>query len=193
MHKESINTEIKKQVLILGIFTSIFWFIQILNSFIFENKLTDFGILPRSLVGLRGILFAPFIHVGWGHLIANTPAFIILGWFVMWQETSDFYIVTAISMIVGGLGVWLFASGDSYTVGASILIFGYLGFLLLRGYFQRDPFSIFLSIVVFFLYGGAIFGILPVDPTVSWQGHLFGFLGGVWAAKLISKEKKFYS
>jgi membrane associated rhomboid family serine protease len=111
----------------------------------------------------------------------------------MLQETSDFFIVTGLTMLVGGLGVWLFAAPGYIHIGASILIFGYLGFLLLRGYFQRNIPSILLSILVFLLYGGTIWGVLPSRPGISWQGHLFGFLGGVLAAKLIATEKKHYS
>jgi membrane associated rhomboid family serine protease len=93
-------------------------------------------------------------------------------------------------MIVGGFGVWLFGVPGSVHIGASILIFGYLGFLLLRGYFQRNFVSIFLSIIVSFLYGGLVLGMLPFSPGISWEGHLFGFLGGVLAAKLIANEKQ---
>jgi membrane associated rhomboid family serine protease len=193
MTKKSITKEFKNQILILGAFIALFWSIQILNFFVFRGSLVYFGIIPHSVVGLRGILFAPFLHGSWGHLIANTPIFIILGWFVMLQETSDFFIVTALSMLVGGLGIWLFAPSNSIHIGASILIFGYLGFLILRGYFQRNIASIALSLMVLILYGGAIWGVLPFNTGVSWQGHLFGFLGGVWAAKLIAQEKKYYS
>lgn len=192
MSKKTITQEITSQITILGTFTAIFWLIQFINVLYFRGSLVTYGIIPHSVIGLRGILFAPFLHGSWGHLMANTPIFIILGWFVMLQETSDFFIVTALSMLVGGLGVWLFAPSNSLHVGASILIFGYLGFLLLRGYFQRNSASIGLSLLVFFLYGGAIWGVLPSTNTgISWQGHLFGFLGGVWAAKLIAKEKAF--
>ena len=158
-----------------------------------HNALNSYGIRPHSLIGLRGILFAPFLHGGFGHLIGNTVPFLILGWLVMIQETSDFWIVTIITMIVGGLGTWIFGEPNSVHIGASGLIFGYLGFLLLRGYFQRNVASILLSLVVGFLYGGYIWGVLPTQSGISWQGHLFGFLGGVLSAKLIAKEKHFYS
>jgi len=184
--------EIKTQAIILATFVAIFWLLEILDQFIFRGSLNYFGIIPHQVIGLRGILFAPFLHGDFPHLIANTVPFLILGWLVMLQETSDFFIVTGLTMLVGGLGVWLFAAPGSIHIGASILIFGYLGFLLLRGYFQRNIPSILLSILVFLLYGGAIWGVLPSRPGISWQGHLFGFLGGVLAAKLIATEKKHY-
>jgi len=185
--------EIKTQAIILATFVAIFWLLEILDQFVFRGSLDIFGIIPHQVIGLRGILFAPFLHGDFTHLIANTVPFLILGWLVMLQETSDFFIVTGLTMLVGGLGVWLFATPGSIHIGASILIFGYLGFLLLRGYFQRNIPSILLSILVFLLYGGTIWGVLPSRPGISWQGHLFGFLGGVLAAKLIATEKKHYS
>lgn len=185
--------EIKTQAIILATFVAIFWLLEILDQFVFRGSLDYFGIMPHQVIGLRGILFAPFLHGDFPHLIANTVPFLILGWLVMLQETSDFFIVTGLTMLVGGLGVWLFAAPGYIHIGASILIFGYLGFLLLRGYFQRNIPSILLSILVFLLYGGTIWGVLPSRPGISWQGHLFGFLGGVLAAKLIATEKKHYS
>ncbi len=184
--------EIKTQAIILATFVAIFWLLEILDQFVFRGSLDIFGIIPHQVIGLRGILFAPFLHGDFSHLIANTVPFLILGWLVMLQETSDFFVVTGLTMLVGGLGVWLFAAPRSIHIGASILIFGYLGFLLLRGYFQRNIPSILLSILVFLLYGGTIWGVLPSRPGISWQGHLFGFLGGVLAAKLIATEKKHY-
>jgi hypothetical protein len=191
--KNSFSQEIQKQISILGSFVAIFWILEILDQFVFHHTLDGYGIRPHSLIGLRGILFAPFLHGGFGHLIANTVPFLILGWLVMIQETSDFWIVTLITMLVGGVGTWILGAPNSVHIGASSLIFGYLGFLLLRGYFQRNIASILLSLVVGFLYGGLIWGVLPTQPGISWQGHLFGFLGGVLSAKLIAKEKRFYS
>ncbi|MDJ0687093.1 MAG: rhomboid family intramembrane serine protease [Xenococcaceae cyanobacterium MO_188.B32] len=190
--KHYLAREFQKQVFILTITIAIFWVLELSDFFVFQGKLDNFGIIPRNLVGLRGLLFAPFLHGGFGHLLANTIPFLTLGWLTMIQETSDFYIVSLVTMIVGGLGVWVFAGAGSVHIGASILIFGYLGFLLLRGYFQKNLPSIFLSIVVFVLYGGFVWGILPSQPGISWQGHLFGFLGGIIAAWMIAKEKKFY-
>lgn len=190
--KPSFGQILQNQFTIIASFVAIFWIVELLDIFVFHHQLDQFGIRAHNLVGLRGILFAPFLHGGLGHLIANTIPFIMLAWLVMLQETSDFWIVTVITMIVGGLGVWVFAPSNSLTVGASILIFGYLGFLLFRGYFQRNIASIALSLVVLFLYGGAIWGVLPGQPGISWQGHLFGFIGGAIAARLIAKEKHYY-
>jgi membrane associated rhomboid family serine protease len=193
MSRNAITRELKTQVTILGSFLGTFWVVEILDRFVFRNRLDIFGIIPRTFIGLRGILFAPFLHGGFPHLIANTIPFLVLGWLVMLQETTDFVIVTLFTMVVGGIGVWLFAASGSVHIGASILIFGYLGFLLFRGYFQRNLPSIALSIIVGVMYGGLVWGVLPTDPRISWQGHLFGFLGGVLAASAIAKEKRVYA
>ncbi|MGB5633629.1 MAG: rhomboid family intramembrane serine protease [Waterburya sp.] len=180
-----------KEFKILIVSIAIFWGIEILDLFIFQGSLDRYGVQPQSAIGLRGIIFAPFLHGGWGHLMANTIPFLTLGWLTMIQETSDFYIASIMSALIGGIGVWIFGSPDSVHIGASILIYGYLGFLLLRGYFQKNFPSIALSIFVLIAYGSFIWGVFPSQIGVSWQGHLFGFIGGAIAAKMVTQEKKF--
>ncbi len=187
-YRKAIASELKSHAAILGGCVALMWGLEILDT-IFNNSLDIYGIIPRNIVGLRGILFAPWLHGNFPHLIANTIPFLTLGWFVMLKETSDFVVVTAVTMVVGGLGVWLFGAANSVHIGASILIFGYLGFLLLRGYFERSFGAIALSVIVGFLYGGIIWGVLPSSPNVSWEGHLFGFIGGAIAARMLSRSK----
>ncbi len=179
---------IKKQATILGGFVATFWVLEIIDQVFLNNALNRLGIRPRNLIGLRGIILAPFLHGNFAHLISNTIPFLTLGWLVMVQEIKDFWFVTLITMLVGGGGIWVFGATNSVHIGASILIFGYLGFLLFRGYFQRDVRSISLSLLVTFLYGGLVWGVLPADPRISWQGHLFGFIGGFIAARMIGKH-----
>ncbi len=180
-----------KEFKILIVSIVIFWVVEVLDIFIFQGSLDRYGVQPHSVIGLRGILFAPFLHGGFGHLIANTIPFLTLGWLTMIQDTNDFYIVSIMSALVGGIGVWIFGSPDSVHIGASILIYGYLGFLLLRGYFQKNFPSIALSIFVAIAYGSFIWGVFPSKIGVSWQGHLFGFIGGAIAAKMVAQENKF--
>lgn len=187
---KAIARELKSHATILGGAIAIMWILEIIDLFFLRGRLNAYGIRPHSIIGLRGILFAPFLHGGLGHLIANTIPFLTLGWLIMLRETSDFFIVTAITMIVSGLGVWLFGNPYSLHIGASGVIFGYLGFLLLRGYFERSFIAIALSLIVGFFYGGVIWGILPTQPGISWEGHLFGFIGGIIAARLLSRRRK---
>ncbi len=183
--ERGILQEIQAQVTILGGLVLVAWAIELVDIFVFRQRLNLFGIYPRTLIGLRGIVFAPFLHGGIYHLVANTVPFVTLGWLIMLRRTSDFLIVSVISALVGGLGTWLFGR-PSIHIGASGVIFGFLGYLLTRGWFERKPLSIALSLFVAIVYGSMIGGVLPVNGWVSWEGHLFGFLGGVAAAWLMS-------
>lgn len=186
---QALARELKTQGTILGGLAITMWVLELVDILVFRQSLNLYGIIPRHIIGLRGILFAPFLHGGLGHLIANTIPFLVLGWFVMLQETSDFFVVTAITMLVSGLGVWVLGAPGPH-IGASGVIFGYIGFLLARGYFERNFPSILLALIVGFFYGGALWGILPSVPGISWEGHLFGFVGGVLAARFLSRRKK---
>jgi membrane associated rhomboid family serine protease len=183
--KNDLWSEIRTQARVLGGFVGLLWAIHIVNAIVFQGGLTALGIHPRTLWGLVGILFAPFLHVSFAHILANTVPLLVLGALVMQRRKRDLAIVSAISALVGGLGIWLIGGAATVHVGASILVFGYLGYLLLRGVFERRVWPILGSILVFFLYGGALWGILPGQAGVSWQGHLFGLLGGVLAARLL--------
>lgn len=186
----SMAQELKAQVFVLGGLVALMWAVEILDLFLFRGRLDAYGIRPRNFVGLRGILFSPFLHGGLGHLIANTIPFLTLGWLIMLRETSDFFSVTVITMLVSGFGTWLTGSPYSIHIGASGLIFGYFGFLLLRGYFERSFAAILFSLFVGLLYGGMIWGVLPLQYGISWQGHLFGFIGGALAARLLAKQRR---
>ncbi|MCU0527382.1 MAG: rhomboid family intramembrane serine protease [Elainella sp. Prado103] len=191
MSREEVKgllNEIGTQVLILGTIVGIMWGLEILDLFL-GGYLDRFGIRPQSIPGLRGILFAPFLHGNFIHLLFNTVPFLVLGWFVMLRRTSDFWVVTAIVMLISGLGVWLFAPPFTNHIGASGVVFGYFGFLLSRGYFERSFSSILMSVIVGLLYGSMIWGVLPIRYGISWQGHLFGFVGGIIAAWLLAKPR----
>ena len=191
-YRKSVKQQaVLKEFKILFVSITIFWVIEILDIFVFQGSLDRYGVQPHSVIGLRGIIFAPFLHGGLGHLIANTIPFITLGWLTMIQDINDFYVASIMSAIVGGIGVWIFGSPNSVHIGASILIYGYLGFLLLRGYFQHNFPSIALSIFVAIAYGSFIWGVFPSQIGVSWQGHLFGFIGGAIAAKMVAQKKKY--
>nr|WP_290227410.1 rhomboid family intramembrane serine protease [Trichocoleus desertorum] len=188
--KSAIARELRSHALILGSFIVCIWLLEIIDLFVFRNALNLYGIRPRSISGLWGILFAPFLHGGLGHLMANTIPFLVLGWFVMLREISDFFIVSLITILASGLGVWLFGSANSIHIGASGVVFGYFGFLVSRGYFERSMVGIAVSLLVGTLYGSLIWGVLPIRNGISWEGHLFGFLGGLLAARLLARRKK---
>jgi membrane associated rhomboid family serine protease len=184
--KLALLQEAKAQAKIVGSFTGVLWAQEIIDRVIFNGWLDGWGIHPRSIRGLLGILFAPFLHGGFGHLMANTVPLIVLSFFIMLRKKRDLLTVSVISGVVGGMGIWLVGAGNSVHIGASILVFGYLGYLLSRGVFERRFWPIVGSVAVFFLYGSALWGVLPGQAGISWEGHLFGFVGGVLAARLLS-------
>ena len=186
---KEIVGEIKSQITILLALVGIMWGVEILDTYVFRHGLDLLGILPREAIGLRGIVFAPFLHANFPHLIANTVPFIVLGWLIMAQNVADFAIVSVICMLVGGLGTWLFGHRGLH-IGASGVIFGYLGFLLTRFYFDRSLMSGLVALFVGTTYGSVVWGIFPSVPGISWEGHLFGFLGGIFAARFIVADSK---
>jgi membrane associated rhomboid family serine protease len=183
-----LRRELKLQATLMVGFVGLLWAIELVDQVVFRGALDSLGIRPRSMSGLYGIPLAPLLHGGFGHLAANTVPLIVLGWMVMLRETRDIFVVTLLSTLVGGAGVWLVGGAATVHVGASILIFGYLGYLLLRGWFDRGFWSMAGSILVALLYGGLVFGVLPGQPGISWEGHLFGFAGGVLAARLLRRR-----
>ncbi|MCO4763783.1 MAG: rhomboid family intramembrane serine protease [Myxococcales bacterium] len=168
----------------------VLWAIEIIDTLLLGSRLQQHGIQPRRLSGLWGVLFSPFLHGGWSHLIANSAPFVVLGSLVRGRGRVPFAEATTVIILVGGLGTWLTGGANSNHIGASGVIFGWFGYLLLAGWYERSLVTIGTSVVVGVLYGGMIWGVLPTRPGVSWQGHLFGFLGGWLAAKLIAWSGK---
>lgn len=171
-------------------FTSLLYLIEFVDVMLFAERLDAEGIRPREFSGLDGVLYAPLLHHGWAHLSANTVPVLLFGFLAMAAGLRQWVAVTATIWLLGGLGVWLTAQPQSITVGASGLAFGWLTFLLLRGWFNRSALQIGLAAVLFFFWGGVLFGMLPGQPGVSWQGHLFGALAGVLAAWLVARANR---
>jgi membrane associated rhomboid family serine protease len=156
-----------------------------------NNRLDYDGIYPRQTGGLMGIIWAPFLHGGWGHLIANTVPLLILGFLMTLLGMTRFIAATAIIWVVGGFGTWLIAPHGP-VIGASGLIMGWLTFLIVFGFFTRTLWQIVVGIVVALYYGTLLFGAFPflVGPNVSWQGHLCGAISGVLAAYALSSPER---
>ena len=170
-------------------FVALLWVIEIIDA-ASGNELDQFGVQPRSDEGLLGILFAPLLHGGWTHLEGNTIPALVLGFLVLVSGIGRGLAATAIIWVVGGLGVWLFAQPGSTHAGASVLIFGWIVYLVVRGFLNRRTVEIFIGVAVFLLYSGALLGVLPGQPGVSWQGHLFGALGGFLAARVLTTRQQ---
>lgn len=186
----SLVEDVKVPFLILVGSLSVFWVVEIIDVVLPFWGLDQYGIRPRTERGLWGILASPFLHGGFDHLIGNSVPFLILGWLTMFRERWHFALVTVMAMLLGGLGVWTFGATGSVHIGASGVIFGYLGFLLLSGFFERRFGAILVSLGVGVAYGGLVWGVLPSQPGISWEGHLFGFLAGILAAYVAARLAK---
>ena len=181
-------------------FVVLLYVIEVFDS-LSGHHLDDNGIRPLETDGLTGIIFAPLLHSNWDHLIANTIPALILGFLMTLAGLSRFIFATAIIWILGGLGTWLIGNVGAHCpyvgercetnhIGASGLIFGWLAFLIVFGFFTRKVWEIVVGVIVLFVYGGILLGVLPGTPGVSWQGHFCGAVAGVIAAYLLSGPER---
>src|SRR5262245_9369130 len=189
--KRALRAEIRGQVAILGGTLALLWLIELVDLIALNGRLDAFGIKPRTLAGLIGIPLHPFLHVGLGHLGANSVGIALAGWFIVNRRRRDFFLVWVCATLVGGAGTWLIAPTDSVHIGASGVVMGLMGFLIARGFFERRFFPILGSIVMALVWGGGILrGLFPEDPRISWQVHLFGLAGGILAARLARARRR---
>ena len=178
----NVTRSLKTQVATLGASVTALW-VSFGVNLLLGGALLRFGIVPRTTGGLVGILAAPFLHANLAHLVANTIPFLLFGWLVMLRDRRHFGVVTLMAVLGSGLLSWTLGAPGSIHIGASGVVFGYFGFLLLAGFYARSVGSIVISLAVAVLWGGTVFRVLPGTPGVSWQGHLGGFVGGVLAAR----------
>lgn len=181
------QSPLKSALAVVGGLLVIMWGLEILDA-VTLNALDAYGIEPRRVSDLPNIAWAPLLHFGWAHLISNSIPFLILGVLVYLSGFARWLVATISSVVASGLTAWLLAPVGSITAGASGVIFGWLTFLLVRGFFTGKPGQIALAVVVFLLYGGVLLGVLPGTPGVSWQAHLGGAVGGVLAAWWMSRR-----
>ena len=168
---------------------AVMWGVEILDFLLPFAHLDRFGIRPRTAAGLLGIPLSPFLHGGFPHLVSNSIPFLVLGALVMTSGMRAFVGVSIAVTVAGGLGVWVFGSGNSIHIGASGLIFGYLGFLLSRGVFERSLKWALISFVLLVVYGGVLHSVLPGRDGVSWLGHLCGFFAGIGVAWVMFRSR----
>lgn len=165
------------------------WVQEGVDQFVFGEGLDRYGILPRDPGGLWHVLTAPFLHANFGHLIANTGPLAVLTFMGALRGVGRFLVATLLIMVIGGGLVWLLGRGGSVHLGASALVFGNLAYLLGVGWWERTPGAIGAAALALFLYGGALWGVLPSHPGISWEAHLFGFVGGLIAAALLHRRR----
>lgn len=168
----------------LAAFVALLWAIQVVNWITGYGLNPAFGLIPRHGSGLDGVVAMPLLHGSFSHLMANTPPLLLMGGLLVATTTRGLLSVNAVVIGLGGGLVWLFG-GSAIHIGASGLIFGWFGFLIARGLVDRSPITLGAALVVGVLYGSILWGVLPGQPGVSWEAHLFGAIAGAGAAFLI--------
>lgn len=181
MFKANHNRVFLKRLAALAVFVAALWIVQIVNWASGYPLNAAFGLIPRHIAGLDGVIAMPFLHGGFDHLISNTPPLLVMGSLLAATATRALFAVNSVIILLGGGLLWVFGA-DAIHIGASGLVFGWFGFLAMRGLVDRSPITLASAILVGVLYGSIIWGVLPGQPGVSWDGHLFGAIAGAVAA-----------
>ncbi|MGH3902510.1 MAG: rhomboid family intramembrane serine protease [Pseudonocardiaceae bacterium] len=174
--------------MVIAAFTGLLYLTEAVDT-VLQGALDAEGIRPRQFNGLDGVLWAPLLHGSWQHLVANTVPVLVLGFFALAGGIGQFIAVTVTIWLFGGVGTWLIGSPGVH-LGASVLVFGWLVFLLARGFFARNLMQILLAMALFGVWGGVLWGVLPGAVGISWEGHLFGAVGGLLAARLTTRADR---
>ncbi len=187
LNKDSLTFEFLRPIFTLLV---VIWIAQIINFVLGYDLNQWFGLEPRDFGGLIGIPASPFLHANFGHILANTIPLVVLGGMAAMASPKRFLDSTIIIVLLGGLLVWLLARGGNRVhVGASGLVFGYLGYVVALGVFERSFRAIAMAVFAGLLYGGLIWGVLPTQKGVSWESHLFGAMAGAAAAWILTRDK----
>ncbi len=172
-------------------FLAVLWVAETVNT-VFGHRLNVFGIYPREIETLPGILLWPLLHANFQHLIMNTTPLAMLGFFVALRGWKVFIKASLLILVIGGLGVWLFGR-PAYHIGASGLVFGFFGFLVAIGIYEKSLSALAIASFAIFYYGGLIYGVLPAGGFVSWEAHLSGLCAGVFAARIFAIKRQTYT
>lgn len=175
-------------LLVVAAMVALMWLLEVVDVVV-GHRLDAYGIDPRTTEGLPEVVSAPFLHLGFGHLISNTVPFAVMGAAIALGGAARVLVVTAVVGLVSGLGVWLVAPAGTVTLGASGLVFGYATYLLFRGLFNRSALEVVIGVVVGVVWGTALLGGVLPQQGISWQAHVFGALGGLLAARLLARHR----
>jgi membrane associated rhomboid family serine protease len=176
------DSPLARRAWMLVAFVGSMWAVRVIDTFR-ATSIAGYGIIPRTPGHLAGILVAPFIHADWTHLLANTLPLLVLGGLILASGVGEFVYVTLVSMLCAGAGTWLFGSTANH-IGASGIVFGYIGYLLVRPAYDRRLWSLVVTLIVVGIYGTTLLLAITPQAGISWSGHAFGFVGGLVAARL---------
>jgi membrane associated rhomboid family serine protease len=188
MSSRSTTDSRRGGLLVVAAMVVVMWVSEVVDLVV--GQLDALGIEPRSVDGLTGVVLAPFLHAGFGHLASNTVPFLVMGALIALSGLRRVLAVTVIVALVSGLGTWLVAPSSTLHIGASGIVFGYAAYLVARGVFDRRLHYLATGLVVALVYGSSLLlGLLPREG-ISWQGHLFGAVGGLVAARLLARRRR---
>ncbi|UUY05930.1 rhomboid family intramembrane serine protease [Svornostia abyssi] len=176
-----LDPDRQRALIFVGVMALIMWVAEIIDT-VLGGDLDAYGIEPRDTDGLDGVALSPFLHGGFDHLIANTLPFLVLGGMIALSGLRKIVSVTVIVAVIGGLGTWLIAPANTIHIGASGIVFGYASYLIARAIYTRSFPHLGAGIVVVAIWGVTLLSGLVPQEGISWQGHLFGAVGGVVAA-----------
>jgi membrane associated rhomboid family serine protease len=174
---------------LLAALVGLMWLSEVIDTAM-DGRLDQYGIVSRDAHGLIGIITAPFLHLGFGHLISNTLPLVTLGAMIAVSGAARLFAVTAIVTVIGGFGTWLVSPPSTITIGASGLVFGYATYLMARGLFNRRISQVLVGVLVVVVWGSALLGGLLPQDGISWQGHVFGGIAGVLSAWILADDKQ---
>ena len=185
----SLNSPLGRAATAMLVYLVVLWLVDFVNAGTSRRLFEEGGIRARDVGSLPDIITAPFLHANIDHLTGNATALFSLGIIAALPGIRRFLMVTGVIIVVSGLGVWLFSPSRFVTAGASGVIFGYLGYLMVRGLIDRRPVDLVVTAGVAIAYGYWVWDAVNPAPNVSWQGHLSGFLGGILAAWIFRRRR----
>ncbi|MDI3407570.1 rhomboid family intramembrane serine protease [Streptomyces cavernicola] len=173
---------------VMTAWVALLWLLEVIDA-ASDHALDAYGITPRVPGDLWDVVPASFLHFGFDHIATNSVPLLVLGFLAALSGLRRFAAVVAMIVLASGLGVWFFGPAHSVTAGASGVVFGLFGYLLVRGFVDRRAVDVLIGVLVLAAYGSILWGALPTAEGVSWQGHLFGLLGGVLAAVVFRRGR----
>jgi len=178
--RRGIGSVLTAGIVPVAVLLGLMWIAEGVDT-VLGQRLDQLGIEPRDVDGLTGVVAAPFLHAGFGHLLANSAGLLVLG-LLLAVTTRSFWLICALITVLGGLAVWVLGPAGTLHIGASGLVYGIAAYLLARGVRTRRVLDVVIAGIVVLAYSGLALGVLPGQPGVSWQSHLFGALAGVAVA-----------
>ncbi len=187
---DEMIAEARKALFVMFGFMAAVWALQVVNWLSDYRLDTDFGVIPRDMGRLPGILVSPFLHFGWDHIEANSGPLFIFGFLAAYRGVVRFVWLTLLVAMTSGLAVWLFQEADTMSVGASGVVFGYFGYVVLRGLFDRRLVDVLIGVVMAASFAYLVTVAVPGTPGVSWLAHLGGLVGGMIGAYLLRDGRR---